>query len=416
MNMKHAPLRLRPDALIGLPQNQPVGRAPHIALHAFCETSAVAASMHRAASDRRLSRAATEVSMGGISAAITHCSANPTPDVLILESGAARAELLAELEDLALVCEAKTKVVVLGVSNDIALYRELVAGGVAEYLLAPVDALTIIAAVLRLFPNEGATGIGRIHAVIGTKGGVGSSVLAQNLAWTVSQTAFATLLADLDLQFGTAALNCNIECHTGFADQLPEGESLDGALLERLLFKHGPHLSVLPCATAAHIAKDPDVYVITKVLGLARATFPHVLLDLPNAWSPMVRNALLDADDIVLVAEPDLANLRNARCMLDFLKQTRPNDPPPRLIVNRFGMPKRREIKPEKFASALEIGLSAKIAFDPGLFSIAAANGQMFAEVSRKAAVVPALEYLAEQITGRPSQRVRRGLGRFWGL
>lgn len=415
MNMKHTPLRLQPDALIGLAQNQPVGRTPHIALHAFCETPAVAASMRRAASDRRLSRAAAEVSQGGIRAAILHCSLNPTPDVLILESGAARAELLAELDELAQVCDAKTKVIVVGVSNDIALYRELVAGGIAEYLLAPVDALTIIAAVLRLFPNEGAAGIGRIHAVIGTKGGVGSSVLAQNLAWTVSQTAFATLLADLDLQFGTAALNCNIECHTGFADQLPEGESIDAALLERLAFKHGPHLSVLPCSTAAHIARDPDVDVISKMLYLARGTFPHVLLDLPHAWSPMVRSALLDADDIVLVAEPDLANLRNARCMLDFLKEARPNDPPPRLVINRFGMPKRREIKPEKFASALEVGLAAKIAFDPGLFSTAAANGQMFTEVSRKAAVVPVLEQLAEQITGRPSQRGRRGLGRFWG-
>src|SRR5690606_33137367 len=127
-------------------------------------------------------------------------------------------------------------------------YRDLVSRGISEYLLAPVNALTIIGAVLRLFPEENTRPIGKVCAVIGAKGGVGSSVLAQNLAWTVSQSGAATMLADLDLQFGTAALNYNINCHTGFADNLPEDDRLDGALLERLLYKHGPHLSVLPCA------------------------------------------------------------------------------------------------------------------------------------------------------------------------
>lgn len=412
--MKNAPLRLQPDALVGLPENQPSGRTPHISLHAFCETPVVAESMRRAANDRRLSRAITDVSLGGVGAAIAYCSGNPTPDVLILESHAARAELLAALADLAPVCDPQTKVIVLGSSNDIALYRELMADGIAEYLLAPVDALTIIGAVLRLYPEENAARIGKIYAVIGTKGGVGSSVLAQNLAWTVSQGGSATMLADMDLQFGTAALNYNIDCHTGFADQLPDADRLDAALLERLLFKQGPHLSVLPCATAAHVATEPDAGVIEKMLELARASFPHVLLDLPNAWSPLVRRSLLIADEIVLVAEPDLGNLRNARCMLDYLKEVRPNDPQPRLVLNRVGVPKRQEIKPAKFAAALEIGLSAKVAFDPALFSTAAANGQMVAEVSRKAAVAPVLELLAEGLTGRSAPRKRKGFGRFW--
>lgn len=413
--MKHAPLQLRPDFLVAHPQGRPVGQTPHITLRAFCETPSVLAATRRAVTDRRLSRAQAEICMGGIHAAIQYCTGNPTPDVLILESAATPVQLLADLAALAPVCDPETRVIVVGQSNDIALYRELVAGGIAEYLIAPVDALSVIAAVLRLFQVESAVQIGRTHAVIGVKGGVGSSVLAQNLAFAVAQCGVATLLADLDLQFGTAALNCNIECHTGFADQLPEAENLDGALLERLLFRHGPHLSVLPCATTAHIAKDPDVDVMAKMLDLARATFPHVVLDLPNAWSPMVRSTLLAADDIVLVAEPDLANLRNARCMLDFLKQARPNDPLPRLILNRTGMPKRREITPGKFASALGVSLAARIAHDPAVFSAAAANGQMIAEGTRKAAVVPVLAHLAEALTGRQAQRRRTGLGRLWG-
>ncbi len=412
--MKHTPMQLHLRDMVVLPQQQPVGSTPHIRLHAFCETPAVAAAMSQAISDRRLSCATADTSMGGIRAAIAYCGTHPTPDVLVLESTAARVDLLAELADLAPVCDARAQVIVVGKPNDIALYRELMANGIVEYLLAPVEPITVIAAVLRLFQNEDMTRIGKIHAFIGTKGGVGASILVQNLAWTVSQSASATLLADLDLQFGTAALNYNIDCPVGFAAQLPEGDSLDGALVERLLFKQGPHLSILPCATAAHISNDPDVNVIVKLLDLARATFPHVLLDLPSAWSPLVRNALLTADEITLVSEPNLGNLRNARCILEFLKGARANDMPPRLILNRVGMPKRKEIAPKAFATALGIGLSATIAFDPALFSAAEANGQMIGEVSPKASVAAILANLAEHLTGRPPQRNSTGLARLW--
>jgi pilus assembly protein CpaE len=411
--MKHAPLQLQPDDMAILPQ-QPVGGTPHIRLHAFCETPAVAAAMGRVVDDRRLSRATADVSMGGIRAAIAYCGTNPTPHVLILESAATRPALLEDLAELAPVCDPGTKVIVVGTSNDIAFYRELISNGIVEYLLAPVDPVTMISSILRLYQTEDATRIGKIHAFIGAKGGVGASVLAQNLAWTLAHGAFATLLADLDLQFGTAAMNYNIDCPIGFADQLSEGDRLDAALVERLLFKHGPHLSILPCATAAHISKDPDVNVIAKMLDLARATFPHVLLDLPSAWTPLVRNTLLTADEITLVAEPDLGNLRNARCILDFLKGARPNDPPPRLVLNRVGMPKRKEIPAKQFASSLGVDLSAEIAFDAALFSNAEVTGQMIAEASPKAAVAETLENLAAQMLGRPPRRKSKGLGRLW--
>lgn len=413
--MKYVPRQLQPDATIDLLQNQPTGRTPHIAIHTFYETPTVAASTRRAASDRRLSRAVIKASPGGIKAATAYCSENSSPDVLILESSATRSELIADLSDLAPVCDAKTQVIIIGTSNDIALYRELISSGISDYQVAPVDALTIIGAVLRLFPEENASRIGKVYAVIGAKGGVGSSVLAQNLAWAVSQNGAATMLADLDLQFGTAALNYNIDCHTGFADQLPEPDRLDGALLERLLFKHGPHLSVLPCATAAHIASDPDLDAIEKMLNLAPASFPHVLLDLPNAWSPLVRSALENADEIILVAEPDVANLRNARGMLDFMKQVRPNDAPPRLLLNRVGMPKRKEIKPEAFALALKTALWASIGFDAALFSSAATNGQMIAEASKNAAGAKLLKQLAGQLAaGAPLYAPKNRARFFW--
>lgn len=412
--MKNAPLLLTADSMVVQPRIRPLGRTPHIKIHAFCETEPFAGAMQDVARDRRFRRANTDISQGGIAAAIAYCTHHPTPDVLVLESGATKYPLLSALADLAPVCDEKTKVIVVGASNDITLYRELMDNGVAEYLVAPVDPLGIMTTILRFFSEASAVRIGKVCAVVGSKGGVGASVLAQNLAAAMSQHGTATMLADLDPTFGTAALNYNIDCPIGFAEQLPDADKLDAALLERLLFKHGPHLSVLPGATAAHVGTDIGADIIDKMIELARTMFPHVLLDVPHAWSPMVRLVLESADDIILVAEPDLAGLRNARCLLDFVKAARPNDPQPRLVLNKVGSPRRKEIAPAQFAAALKVKLAAQIGFDPATFSAAANAGQMIAEASKRAAAVPVIEDLARQILGLASPRKSAGLGGFW--
>ena len=63
---------------------------------------------------------------------------------------------------------------------------------------------------------------------------------------------------------------------------------------------------------------------------------------------------LIGADDILVVAAPDLANLRNAKNLIDLLRAARPNDRHPSYCLNQVGMPKRPEIKPADFARALE--------------------------------------------------------------
>lgn len=412
--MNSAPLKLHPDQLLGMPEDLPVGRAPYIAVHAFCETSELVASVTKASADRRLSRADVTVSPGGIAAAIQFFSSESTPDLLMIETLASDDALFADLEALASVCDAKTKVVVVGASNDIALYRRLMDSGIAEYLVAPVGPMSVIGTVLQLFQQEGTARLGKIFAFIGAKGGTGSSTLAQNVAWAMAQHDRKVLLADMDLQFGTAALNYNIDSPVGFAEQLGDADRLDEALIERLLYKRGPNLSILAGATASHAPVEPAVEIVDRMLDLARATFPFVVLDLPHSWSPWVQQALHSADEVILTAAPDLVNLRNTQCLMDLLKATRPNDRRPRLVLNQIGAPKRAEIKAEKFASALQVDLAAGIGFEPALFSNAANNGQMIAEASRKSAAARAIDQLALGLTGGAAHVKPKGSGRFW--
>src|SRR5439155_15101988 len=85
-----------------------------------------------------------------------------------------------------------------------------------------------------------------------------------------------------------------------------------------------------------------------------RATVPCTVLDVPHQWTGWTRRALVGADDILIVAGPDLANLRNAKNLLDLLRAARPNDHRPHYCLNQVGMPKRPEINSADFAKAIE--------------------------------------------------------------
>jgi pilus assembly protein CpaE len=144
------------------------------------------------------------------------------------------------------------------------------------------------------------------------------------------------------------------------------------------------------------------------VVDQVRRSIPCVMVDLPHAWTPWARNTLLAADEIVLVATPDLASLRNTKNMLDVIRARRPNDTPPKLVINQTGMPKRPEIPIKEFAAAVDLQPSVVLPFDPQLFGTAANNGQMIPEVQPAAPTSEGIRKLAGMITRRAVTHVSK--------
>ncbi|TGR36042.1 CtpF protein, partial [Mesorhizobium sp. M1C.F.Ca.ET.195.01.1.1] len=93
---------------------------------------------------------------------------------------------------------------------------------------------------------------------------------------------------------------------------------------------------------------DPDAFA--QLVDTAQRSVPLLVLDVPHVWTGWAKNTLVKADEIVITATPELANLRNTKNLVDMLKRLRPNDPPPKLIINQAGVPKRPEISPSDFA------------------------------------------------------------------
>jgi len=395
------------------PQVEGFGAAPHerpvprISIHAFCEFPDTGAALQRAGGDRRLSKANLQVQLGGVDAAVQHYHGQITPNLLVVETKLHGEEALLELDRLAEVCDPATKVIVVGRSNDVELYRELMRRGASEYLVAPLSPLQLIEVISGLYLDPGASPIGRVVAVVGARGGSGSSTLSHNIGWCIAEELHInTTVIDMDLAFGTVGLDFNDEAGQGICDALGAPERLDDVLLDRLLIKRGEHLSLFtaPALLDRDYETSPDAF--ETVIDTVRQNIPCVILDVPHGWQPWIKASLLAADEVVIVATPDLTSLRNAKNIIDLIKAARPNDAPPRLVINQVGVPKRPEIPAKDFAETMGLDPSAIIAFDPALFGQAANNGQMVMEVAPKAPVTESLRQLCRSITGRALQGV----------
>jgi pilus assembly protein CpaE len=386
-----------------------IAPAPRVSIQAFCASVETAASVQAAAEDRRMAKAHLRVQMGGIAAAAEAYRSSPTPNVIMIETDNRADELIAGLDELAEVCDEGTRVIVIGRFNDIGLYRDLMRRGVSEYLMAPVRAIDVVGAICGLFSAPDAKPVGRVLAVVGAKGGVGASTVAHNVAWAIARDlSLDSVVADLDLAFGTAGLDYNQDPPQGVADAVFSPDRIDTAFIDRLLSKCTDHLSLLAAPATLDRVYDFSAEAFEPVFDALRASVPCVVLDVPHIWTGWTKRVLIGADDILIVAAPDLANLRNAKNLVDLLRNARPNDRRPLYCLNQVGVPKRPEIKPADFAKALEDDPVVSIPFEPPVFGTASNNGQMIAEVSSGHRTAEMFRHLAQVLTGRAAAKKTR--------
>ena len=375
---------------------------PRISIQAFCENAATAELVQITAEDRRLAKAHVSVHMGGIEAAVAHYQQSPTPNLILIECSLPRDQIIAELDRLSESCDPGTKVIVMGHVNDVVLYRDLLKRGVSEYLVEPVPPLELMEAISNIYNNPETEPVGHVYAFVGSKGGVGSSTICHNVAWSLSDTIKASVvIADFDLAFGTTGLDFNQDPVQGIADALSSPDRLDEVLLDRLLTKCSEHLSIFAAPVVLDRDYDMSPEGCDQVIDVVRQNVPYLAVDLPHTWSTWTKSILLQADEVVITATPDLANLRNAKNIVDMLQQSRRNDSKPHLVMNMVNMPKRPEISVKEFEAALNLEATSVIEFDSEGFGQAANNGQMIEEVNAKAKATVAFREIAMAITHR---------------
>ncbi|MFA7430233.1 MAG: cellulose synthase operon protein YhjQ/BcsQ [Rhodospirillaceae bacterium] len=380
-----------------------------ISIVAFTETDERANAVRVMATDHRLRRCTVAVQDGGLEAAARHLAMSGSPDLLILESHMQGDHLMQALDALAAAVAPQTRVVVLGRSNDIALYRALLGMGVSEYLVGDIDPADLAGVATTVFSGEGSETVGRVIACYGTRGGVGASSVATNLAIALGRELDEdVLLVDLDLSFGTDALALNLNPRQTVQEALAAPDRLDDLLLDRFMVKVDDHLSLLGApAVLGDGSSDPTPASLDALFTLLRRNAAYVVVDLPHQWSPWVREVLFDANELVLVTYPDLANLRDARNLMEHLAEPRGIQAPTRVVFNREGAARKGELTAKDFEESLGVRPSLSIPYDATAFVTAMNTGEPVVNAAPSCAAAKAINDLAWMVSGRSRSDVK---------
>jgi pilus assembly protein CpaE len=367
------------------------------------------AALEAALKDRLLARSSVAVRMGGLPAAISFFEKSATPEILFVEAVDENSTLVEAIDRLAEVCDSGTRLIVLGNSNDIGLYRTLLRRGVSDYLVGPVDRAKVIEVIREIVEGADSRSLGRVMAFIGAKGGVGSTTIACNTSWTISQSYGEDVaLIDLDIPFGSAALAFNLDAQQGIDNALADGERLDDALLERYMPRYEDHLSLLASPASLEADAAVDLNALAIVQEKVRRASRYVTLDLPHFWAPWTREILTDADEVVVTAAPDLVSLRNAKNLIDYLRRSRGAHRPVHYVLNQMGIARKLDLTAKDFATAIGQDPALVLPFDPAIFAMAITNGQMVGEISKRNRATAAFQALARTLCGREASKASR--------
>lgn len=378
-----------------------------LTIDAFTATPETAAVLRQVQIDRQLGKSRVTVEAGGLPAAVAHYSQTATPQVVVVEEDDP-ATLLEQLEQLAEVCEHGTRVVVIGSVNDITLYRSLIGRGISDYLVRPVDAHQLITALTGLFADPSSAPKGRVIACWGARGGVGSSTLAQNLAWGLGRYLQESVIyVDLDLAFGTSVLAFNIDAKQTVVDALAHPERLDEVLMERCMVDYDDHLQILASPGDCRIHASISLDSLEHMIDLAARMASVVVLDVPHVWADWTEHLLSMVDEVVMIATPDFASLRDAKSLIDVLAPRRGGGAPPRLVLNKVDPSRRTQLTAKDFEETIKVAPSLLIPSEPQVFGEAANNGQMVGEAAKSHKINQVLNQLVESLAGKapPSRK-----------
>ncbi len=348
---------------------------------------------------------AEKVNKGGLRNAVQSLSVSASPQVLFVdlsESG----DPLNDINALAEVCEPGTVVIAAGQVNDVRLYRDLVASGIQDYLLKPLnpdmlrEAFAHAQAMLNA-PKTVEAAVERPHcavAVIGARGGVGASTIATSLAWLMSEkNKRATALLDLDVHFGTGALALDLEPGRGLTDAIENPSRIDGLFIERAMVKASEKLAVLSAEAPMNAPVMTDGAAFYQLQEEMRTAFECTVVDLPRAMLVQYPHLTSDVQVAIVVTDLTLAAARDTIRILSWLKS---NAPHVQVIVvaNRVHPASVLEINRKDFEGSIERAVDYAIPFDQKTAAQAAKLGKPLAEAGKGGKTVAPIVDLAERV------------------
>ncbi len=334
------------------------------------------------------------------------------PRILILDLADSTAPI-AELSAARAVGGVDLKLLALGTVNDVALFRDLLAAGASDYLVKPLTREAIALGLEKQATGAGGgpgAGLGQIIAFIGSRGGVGTTTTAVGCAWLLSDKRKEnTALVDLDLHFGTVALNLDTDPGTGLCEALEQPSRIDALFVDRATVKASDTLRILASEAAIAETLMIDAGAIDVLLYELRRKFTWIVIDLPRWVTPTQRLVLAAASRIVIICERSLAGLRDTIRLQTLVREHAPQAQV--LMVDAGASGERATVGKSEFEKAVGKSLDVTLSHDAKSAAAATNAGQPLPLAAPRSPVVRELEQLVAALAGTAETQKRKIFG-----
>lgn len=353
--------------------------------------------------DWRFARVVVRVHEGNVEDAIRLYSQSGSPEIVMIETDTTDQSFIGRLGVLSGHCNENTSAVVIGPVNDVNLYRSLTAMGVSDYLVRPVPLDTLGEVIAQTLIEKLGTSGSRLVAMIGAKGGVGVSSLAEALAWgSAENLQQKTLLMDAAGAWSSLGVGVGFEPVASTAEAIKAVVAKDADSLRRMLFQANDKLSVLATGVEPMLETPAQIGQFEEILNNVMASYPVVIVDLSSASPSLKKMVLTRAHEVMLITSPTLASLRAARSLLQEIKnlhggKTANID----LILNMAGVALGKEVPKADIKAALDCEPAVSIAFDSKLFVGAENEGRKLSADKAGADVIQKILPLLKKIVGK---------------
>lgn len=240
-------------------------------------------------------------------------------------------------------------VVMMSVQSEAEYLRSAMAAGARDYLVKPFGADQLIATIKKALRFEASRrkpackqdeSVGKLISVYSSKGGVGKTTLAVNMAVALAQKGVETALADLDIQFGDVSIMLDIIPRRSLMDIALAGDSLTSDLLLSSfeLYKQPglrTPIRVLPAPSKPEQAEYVKVNHVEGILNLFRQLSPITIIDTSQTLDDITLTALDMSDEIIIVTTLDIPTIKNVRLSLEIMSSLGYDSEKIKIIVNR---------------------------------------------------------------------------------
>jgi len=344
-----------------------------------------------------------------LDAALRRIHEGSSPRVLVIDLSESPAPI-SELSAARAVGGADLKIVALGTVNDVGLYRDMIAAGATDYLVKPPGREQLTAAFEKNHGGGGTGGLGQVIAFLGSRGGVGTTTAAVSCAWVFAEDRKErTALVDLDLHFGTVALNLDSDPGTGLCEALEQPSRIDALFVDRAMVKASETLRILASEAAVGETLMIDAGAIDVLLYELRRKFTWIVIDLPRWVTPTQRLVLAAASRVVIVCERSLAGLRDTIRLQTLLREHAPQAQV--MMVDAGASGERATVGKAEFEKAVGKALDATLSHDAKSAAAATNAGQPLPMAAPRSPIVRELEQLIAAIAGTAETQKRKIFG-----